>query len=151
MSQFSAMLYAFPPDSLRLSIHFDQVGGAPKAQRRRRAEKRSSKRIFWRVRFFSAPFAFSGALKANLKGAEKKRTLQKHPFGRPFLRTTPSPLLWRALTSFCHFQGACNNNKISRRLNLHFQDCIVMAFPERNSIFGRFPSQILFLLSSRRL
>ena len=40
---------------------------------------------------------FSGVLKANLKGAEKKRTLQKHPFGRPFLRTTPSPLLWRAL------------------------------------------------------
>ena len=32
----------------------------------------------------------------NLKGAEKKRTLQKHPFGQPFLRTTPSPLLWRA-------------------------------------------------------
>ena len=24
----------------------------------------------------------------NLKGAEKKRTLQKHPFGQPFLRTT---------------------------------------------------------------
>ena len=33
----------------------------------------------------------------NHKGAEKKRTPQKHPFGRPFLRTTPSPLLWRAL------------------------------------------------------
>ena len=31
----------------------------------------------------------------NLKGAEKKRTLPKHPFGQPFLRTTPSPLLWR--------------------------------------------------------
>ena len=31
----------------------------------------------------------------NLKEAEKKRTLQKHPFGRPFLRTAPSPLLWR--------------------------------------------------------
>ena len=29
--------------------------------------------------------------------AEKKRTLQKHPFGQPFLRTMPSPLLWRAL------------------------------------------------------
>ena len=39
----------------------------------------------------------SGVLRANLKGAEKKRTLQKHPFGQPFLRTTPSPLLWRAL------------------------------------------------------
>ena len=33
-----------------------------------------------------------------LRGAEKKRTLKKHPFGRPILRTTPSPLLWRALT-----------------------------------------------------
>ena len=39
----------------------------------------------------------SCVLRANLKGAEKKRTLQKHPFGQPFLRTTPSPLLWRAL------------------------------------------------------
>ena len=58
------------------------------------------KGCFWRVRFFSAPLRF--ALKTpeikpeNLKGAEKKRTLQKHPFGQPFLRTTPSPLLWRA-------------------------------------------------------
>ena len=34
-------------------------------------------------------------LRTNLKGAEKKRTLQKHPFGQPFLRTTP--LLWRTL------------------------------------------------------
>ena len=43
-------------------------------------------------------------LRANLKGAEKKRTLQKHPFGQPFLRTTPSPLLWRTLSyiSFGH-------------------------------------------------
>ena len=39
----------------------------------------------------------SGVLRANLKGAEQKRTLQKHPFGQPFLRTTPSPLLWRTL------------------------------------------------------
>ena len=30
----------------------------------------------------------------NLKRADKKRTLQKNPFERPFLRTTPSPLLW---------------------------------------------------------
>ena len=48
------------------------------------------KGCFWRVRFFSA------SLKT-LRGAEKKRTLQKHPFGQPFLCTTPSPLLWRAL------------------------------------------------------
>ena len=38
----------------------------------------------------------SGKHMKNLKGAERKRTLQKHPFGQPFLRTTPSPLLWRA-------------------------------------------------------
>ena len=58
------------------------------------------KECFWRVRFFSAPLRFSGpssVLRENLKGAEKKRTLQKHPFGQPLLRTTPSPLLWRAL------------------------------------------------------
>ena len=32
----------------------------------------------------------------NLKGTENKRALQKRRFGQPFLRTTPSPLLWRA-------------------------------------------------------
>ena len=47
----------------------------------------------------------SGVLRANLKGAEKKRTLQKHPFGQPFLRTTPSPLLWRALKNPQHGQN----------------------------------------------
>ena len=36
---------------------------------------------------------------------EKKETLQKHPFGRPFLRTTPSPLLWRTLIIALVFQG----------------------------------------------
>ena len=40
---------------------------------------------------------FPGVFRANLTGAEKKRTLQKQPFGRPFPHTTPSPLLWRAL------------------------------------------------------
>ena len=67
--------------------------GAPKERRRGRAEKRLSKRLF-------APLRFSlKHLKGpeNLKGAEKKRTLQTNPFGQPFLRTTPSPLLWRAL------------------------------------------------------
>ena len=61
------------------------------------------KGCFWRVRFFFAPLWFSGHFRCfnfqgpeNLKGAEKKRTLQKHPFGQPFLLTTPSPLLWRA-------------------------------------------------------
>ena len=55
------------------------------------------KGCFWRVRFFSAPLRFSDVLRATLKGAEKKWTLQKHPFGQPFLRTTPSPLLWCTL------------------------------------------------------
>ena len=32
-----------------------------------------------------------------MRGQRRKRTLEKHPFGRPFPRTTPSPLLWRAL------------------------------------------------------
>ena len=31
---------------------------------------------FWRVRFFSAPLRFSSIVRANLKGAERKRTLQ---------------------------------------------------------------------------
>ena len=50
------------------------------------------KACFWRV-CFSAPLRFLGVLRANLKGAEKKRTLQKRPFGQSFLCTTPSPLL----------------------------------------------------------
>ena len=56
-------------------------GGAPKERRSRRAEKRSSKRVFWRVRFFSSHLGFPSVFRANLTGAEKKRTLQKHPFG----------------------------------------------------------------------
>ena len=32
---------------------------APKERRRRRAEKRLSKRMFWKVRFFSAPLRFA--------------------------------------------------------------------------------------------
>ena len=71
------------------------LGGPQKERRRRRAEKRLSKSVFWRVRFFSATLRFALKTLDNLKGAEKKRTLQKHPFGQPFLCTTPSPLLWR--------------------------------------------------------
>ena len=48
--------------------------------------------MFWRVRFFSSHLRFSGVFSANLTGAEKKRTLQKHPFRRPFPYTTPSLL-----------------------------------------------------------
>ena len=39
-----------------------------------------------------------GCFWRDLKGAERRNGLsKKHPFGQPFLRTTPSPLLWRAL------------------------------------------------------
>ena len=47
------------------------------------------KGCFWRVRFFSVPLRFALKTPKNLEGTEKKRTLQKHPFGQPFPRTTP--------------------------------------------------------------
>ena len=76
-------------------------GGAPNERQRRRAEKRLSKRVFLESPFLLCRLKgfqdLSGVLRANLKGAEKKRTLQNHPFGQPFLRTMPSPLLWRTL------------------------------------------------------
>ena len=50
---------------------------------------------FWRVRFFSAPLWSALETSENFKVAEKKRTLQKRSFGQPFLRTTPSLLIWR--------------------------------------------------------
>ena len=49
---------------------------------------------FWTVRFFPAPLRFALKTSEILKWAERKRTLQEHPFGQPFLRMTPSP--WRA-------------------------------------------------------
>ena len=80
----------------------DVFGGAPKERRRRRAEKRLSKRVSLESPFLLCPLkvfrTFQVFLRENLKGAEKKRTLQEHPFGQPFLRTTPSPLLWRTLS-----------------------------------------------------
>ena len=56
----------------------------------------------------------SGVLRENRKGAEKKRTLQKNAFGQPFLSTTPSPLLWRALKN----RGLVseNRNRIRREV-----------------------------------
>ena len=66
----------------------------PKLGARQRSGDGCPKGCFWMFHFFSAPLEFSGVVRANLKGTEKKRTLQKHAFGRPFLRTTPSPLLW---------------------------------------------------------
>ena len=79
----------------------ERDGGAPKERRRRRAGKRLSKRVFLESPFLLCPLkvfrTFQVFLRTNLKGAEKKRTLQKHLFGQPFLRTTPSTLLWRTL------------------------------------------------------
>ena len=49
------------------------------------------KGCFWGVRCFSASLRFSGVLRANLEGAEKKRTLQKHLFGQLFQRTKTAP------------------------------------------------------------
>ena len=73
------------------NIRFHQ--GAPKERRRGGAEKRLSKRVFLESPFLLCSlnvFSYlSGVLRENLKGAEKKRTLQKHPFGQLFLRTTP--------------------------------------------------------------
>ena len=80
--------FAGPEKTGRVS----QSGGAPKERRRRRAEKRLSKRAF-----LESPFLLC-TLKVFRKEAERKRTLQKHPFGQPFLRTTPSLLLWCTLT-----------------------------------------------------
>ena len=72
------------------------------------------KGCFGESRFFSSHLRFPGVLSANLKGAEKKRTLQKHPFGRPFPCTTPSPLLCRALNvalqTATWFRASIRNN-----------------------------------------
>ena len=62
----------------------------------------------------------------------------------------------------CKARRLRNDNKISRQWNLHFQNCIVMAFPTKNSVLDYFLSlsprppppqkaKSLFLLSSRRL
>ena len=93
------------------------------------------KGCFWRVRFFSAPLEFFRTFKSkpNLKeGAEKKRTLQKHPFGQPFLRTTPSLLLWRALNFFSEVR----KRVVSKRVVL--ADVPRHEKPERGYI-GMFP------------
>ena len=55
------------------------MGVRPKERRRHRAEKRSSKRVFLE---FSAPLRFATKTSENLKGAEKKWTLQNALFRR---------------------------------------------------------------------
>ena len=78
-------------------------GALPKSDRQRSGEgvgRRNGcpKGCFWRVRFLSAPLRSALKTSEDLKGADRKRTLQKHSFGHPFLRPTPSPLLWRTPT-----------------------------------------------------
>ena len=84
-----------------------------------RARQRSAKGVvrrngcpkgcFWRVRFLSVLFRF--ALK--IQGAEKKRTLQKHPFGQPFRCTTPSLLLRRRIGNGGGKQGCGNCPRVT--------------------------------------
>ena len=49
-------------------------------RRRHRAEKRLSKRVLLESPFLLCPLRFALKTPENLKGAEQKRTLQKHPF-----------------------------------------------------------------------
>ena len=76
-------------------------GGAPKERRRSHVERRSSKRVFLESPFLLFPLKLFKCFKGKPYGGREERTLQKHPFGRPFLRTSSSPLLWRTLTFIC--------------------------------------------------
>ena len=72
-------------------------------------ETDSPKGCFWRVRFFFAPQGFqdiSGVLRAKLKGAEKKRTLQKNPFGPKCTKTAHR----RSLAIFTADEGIARNS-----------------------------------------
>ena len=42
--------------------------------------------------------------------------------------------------NFLSFRSLCNDNKMSRQSNLHFQYFVVMAFRKNNSRFGQFSS-----------
>ena len=81
---------------------------APKERRRRRAEKWLSKRVFLKSPFLLCPL-IRLALKTpeNLKGAEKKRTLQKYRLDNRFSAR-------RLLRSF----GALSENSLSSATNL---------------------------------
>ena len=63
---------------------------APKERRRLRAEKRLSKRVFWRVRFFSAPLRFALKTPKTLRGQRRnglsKNTLLDNRFSARRLR-----------------------------------------------------------------
>ena len=72
------------PEACRVKEQ-NHLSGAPMRhiQSRHRYSYSRPKRRFWRVRFVSAHLRLSAVLRASLKGAETKRTLQKRPFGRP--------------------------------------------------------------------
>ena len=77
----------------------------------------------------------SGVLRANLKGAEKKRTLQKPPFGQPFLRTTPSPLLWRAPKNTASRNAASETLALAKihRVSAHSsRPCSCLSLPPKS-------------------
>ena len=78
-----------------LEVLTNSASSFQNSRRRCRAEIRSSKRVFLDSPFLLWPRKVFRCFKGKPQGAEKKHTLQKHPFGQPFLRTTPSPLLWR--------------------------------------------------------
>ena len=61
------------------------------------------------------PLRFALKTHETLRG-QRKRTLQKHPFRRPFLRTTPSPLLWRAPTLLGISENPQANSKRNSKL-----------------------------------
>ena len=115
------------------------TGGAPKERRRHRAEKRLSKRVFLESPFLLCPLKvfkiFQAFLTTNLKGAEKKWTLQKYPFGQPFLRTSPSPLLWRALWSTFGEGSPCRTLSLSFSLKF-LQFCCAESWGFRAEVFA---------------
>ena len=73
-----------------------------RSERAKGLEKASSRETVVQKVFFGEfvsslpPGRFALKTPEDLKGAERKRTLQKHPFGRQFLSTTLSLLLWCA-------------------------------------------------------
>ena len=83
---FAASIWGFSGpaencENVRFLFSFQMFWGAPKERRRRHVEKRFSKRMFLESPFLLCPFKVcSKGAPGNLKGAEKKRTLQKRPF-----------------------------------------------------------------------
>ena len=81
-----------------------QNQSAPKERRRRRAEKRLSKRVFLESPFLLCPLNLRFVLKntwmvLKTSRGQSRSGLSKNTFWEsPLLRTTPSPLLWRAPT-----------------------------------------------------